>query len=121
MGIWRIKDYQTDVLLVCAADGVGSEKLSHHGAAEACRIMRDLVTPYVPALLRADGDGAADLWAVIADRLADRLIAVAQQMRASPQKLFTYPAAAVIQTSSASVVERRDVRTQRGDATRAAA
>lgn len=118
MGMWTIDDGRSSALLVCVADGVGSQPLSHLGAAEACRLLRDLAAPHVSRFFRVGGgSGLADLWKLVADQIGDQLNALAAQLSVDPRELSTTLAAAIIETSPASDEERRYAILNVGDAT----
>lgn len=117
MGMWQISDGQTAALLVCAADGVGSDDLSHIGAAEACCLLRDLTTPKVSRFFRArDAQWITDLWEDLVECIAVRMTALAAQLQVEPKQLSTTLAAALVEANPANPEARRYVILNVGDA-----
>jgi serine/threonine protein phosphatase PrpC len=118
MGMWRISDGETAAILVCAADGVGSQPLSHLGAAHACAALRKRLGRVVTGLFQAADEGSLTEFCqdVIAD-VGDAIDDVAGQQGVDPKALSTTLAAAVIEASPAHEDERRYVILNVGDAT----
>jgi serine/threonine protein phosphatase PrpC len=118
MGIWQVSDGQTAALLVCAADGVSSDDLSHVGAAEACRLLRDLATPKVSRFFRASRDAQwiTDLWEDLAERISAKMTAFAAQLQIEPKQLSTTLAAALVEANPVNPEARRYVILNVGDA-----
>ncbi len=117
MGIWQIGDGVTDALLVCAADGVSSQWLSHAGAAQACSLLRDHAAPKVSKFFRADGDAwVTDLWEDLADVICREMNRYAAGLRIDPKELSTTLAAALIELKPANPERRRYVILNVGDA-----
>ena len=118
MGMWQVADDRTAAILVCTADGVGTEPLSHIGAAQACRELRDLVAPHVSKFFRAASGGTlTDLWEFIVENICLRLNKVAMELQVNPQELSTTLAATLVETDPASQDERRYLILNVGDAT----
>lgn len=118
MGIWQISDGQTAALLVCAADGVSSDApFSHIGAAEACRLLRDLAAPKVSKFFRARGaQWVTDLWEDLAEHIGARMAAYAARIQVRPKDLSTTLAAALIECNPADPEDRHYVILNVGDA-----
>ncbi len=118
MGIWQVGDDAAGALLVCAADGVSSQALSHLGAAEACRLMRDYAAPKVSKFFRAERDRwVTDLWKDLTELISREMTRYAARMGVDPRELSTTLAAALIETDPANPEERRYVILNVGDAT----
>lgn len=116
--MWRVTDGETAAILVCAADGVGSQPLSHLGAAEACAALRDLVGPHVSKLFRASEQRwLTDLWEYLATDISGKISKLAADLGAEPKALSTTLAVALVEVSPASQEERRYVVLNVGDAT----
>jgi serine/threonine protein phosphatase PrpC len=108
----------TAAILVCAADGVSSAPLSHAGAAEACRLLRDLAAPRVSKFFRASRDAQwiSDLWEDLAECISTGMNAFAAQHRIEPKELSTTLAAALIEANPINPVARRYIILNVGDA-----
>jgi serine/threonine protein phosphatase PrpC len=105
-------------VLVVVADGVGSEPLSHRGAADACSRLRVLAQRHVSKLFRAGQLGnLPDFWKVMVEDMAHELVDVAARLKADPKTLSTTLAAALIETGPLHLAERRCVILGVGDAT----
>lgn len=118
MGMWRVSDGETAAILVCAADGVGSQPLSHLGAAHACAALRKRISSATSELfLAADGDVLAGLCEHIVDDICGAIDEVARQQGVEPKALSTTLAAALVEASPAREDERRYVVLNVGDAT----
>jgi serine/threonine protein phosphatase PrpC len=118
MGMWRIGTQETAAVLVCVTDGVSSEPLSHRGAAEACRLLRDAVALDVPDLLKAQAKRRLiPVWENIAQDISDRLTAVAGYLAVAPRALSTTLAAALVELNPEDPAQRRYVILSVGDAT----
>jgi serine/threonine protein phosphatase PrpC len=118
MGIWQVGDSETAAVLVCVTDGVSSEPLSHRGAAEACRLLRDAIALEVSDLFKAWGKRRVKpVWENIAQDICVRLTAVAGYLGVTPKALSTTLAAALIETNPRDPKMRRFVILNVGDAT----
>jgi serine/threonine protein phosphatase PrpC len=118
MGMWRIGTPETPAVLVCVTDGVSSEPLSHRGAAEACRLLREAVALDVPDLFKAPAKHRLrPVWENIAQDICDRLIAVAGYLAVAPRALSTTLAAALVELNPEDPAQRRCVILSVGDAT----
>ncbi|WP_066364448.1 protein phosphatase 2C domain-containing protein [Herbidospora mongoliensis] len=87
MGLWLLGP---DVLLVCVADGVGSQPEAHLGSALACRSLYEEAEPVARRLLDPDEDTAGE----IADGIAQRMLAA---IAADPVTYATTLTAAVVE------------------------
>jgi serine/threonine protein phosphatase PrpC len=118
MGMWRVTDGETAAILVCAADGVGSQPLSHLGAAHACAALRDRAGRDVTELFAApDGPALAGLCEHIVDDVGRAIDEVARRQEVDPKALSTTLAAALIEDGPPEDGERRYVILAVGDAT----
>lgn len=118
MDISRISDGHTEAILVCVADGVGSEPLSHHGSAQACRLLREEVQGRAKALFAAEATrGLPELCQDIAECLAQRLTEIADYLKISPQALSTTLVGALIEAHPIDAALRRYVLLGVGDST----
>jgi serine/threonine protein phosphatase PrpC len=119
MGTWRIDEGALNAVLVCAADGVGSEPHSHRGAAAACQLLRDnLAKNGIRQFFDASpGKGLTDLWQERAEQLASTLSEMAGRQRLNPKALSTTLSAALIEERPTSPTECRYVVLTVGDAT----
>jgi serine/threonine protein phosphatase PrpC len=119
MGMWRVFDGDTAAILVCAADGVGSQPLSHLGAAHACAALRDRIGRSVTELFQATEDDGSleELAAHIVGDICRAIDEVAQHRGVEPKALSTTLAAALIEASPAAEDKRRCVVLNVGDAT----
>ena len=116
MSVWQVGDAVTEAVLVCVGDGVGSERLSHRGAAEACRFLRDAISPNVSGLFKASTKGQVKpIWANMAREIGDRICAVADDLRVKPQALSTTLAGALVELNPADPLSRRFVILSIGD------
>jgi serine/threonine protein phosphatase PrpC len=102
---------------VCVTDGVGSEPLSHRGAAEACQLLRDAVAADVADFFKGPKQLTRAAWAEMAGVIGDRLIAVAGYLGVAPRALSTTLAAALVELNPADPARRRFVILNVGDAT----
>jgi serine/threonine protein phosphatase PrpC len=118
MGMWRVGGSASAAVLVCAADGVSSEPLSHRGAAAACGLLRDAIALDVQDLLKT---GAKRLvkqtWEEVAHEVCKRLTAIAGCLGVAPRALSTTLAAALVELSPPDPAQRRFVILNVGDAT----
>jgi serine/threonine protein phosphatase PrpC len=118
MGMWRVWDGETAAILVCAADGVGSQPLSHLGAAHACAALRKRAGRSVTELFGAADDGSlAELAAHVVGDICRAIDEVAAHEGVEPKALSTTLAAALVEASPASADERRYLILNVGDAT----
>jgi serine/threonine protein phosphatase PrpC len=117
MGIWRVGEREAAAVLVCVTDGVSSEPLSHRGAAEACRLLRDAVALDVPDLFKGPKSRIRSAWVDMAGRISDQLTAVAGYLGVAPKALSTTMAAALIDLNPLDPAQRRFVILNVGDAT----
>jgi serine/threonine protein phosphatase PrpC len=130
MGMWRLWDGETAAILVCAADGVGSQPLSHLGSAHACAALAKRIGRDVTRLFQAAEDDSLAELAGLAEpaglaELAGHIVAdvcraieeVARQQGVEPKALSTTLAAAVVEASPAAEDEHRFVVFNVGDAT----
>jgi serine/threonine protein phosphatase PrpC len=99
MGIWTVPGRaEFEVLVVCVADGVGSELNSHRGSELACALLRDELATHMPALL--DLGKATELPSIgqtLATRVAAGMHSWAEQEGVPPKSLSTTFVAAVIE------------------------
>jgi serine/threonine protein phosphatase PrpC len=118
MGMWEVTDDHTAALLVCAADGVSSNDLSHAGAAEACRLLRDLTAPRVSKFFRASRDAqwVNDLWEDLVERICSGMTAFAAELQIQPKQLSTTLVAALVEANPPNPQARRYVILNVGDA-----
>jgi serine/threonine protein phosphatase PrpC len=117
MGMWRVGDSETEAVLVCVTDGVSRETLSHLGAAEACRLLRDSPVLAVPDLLKASTKRRIRaIWENITVDLCDRLTSMARNLGVEPKALSTTLAAALIELNPQEPPQRRFVILSVGDA-----
>jgi serine/threonine protein phosphatase PrpC len=118
MGMWRVSDGETAAILVCAADGVGSQPLSHLGAAHACAALSKRIGRTVTEFFEAtEGGSLAGLAEHVIGDICRAIDEVARQQGVEPKALSTTLAAALIEASPASEDERRYVILSVGDAT----
>jgi serine/threonine protein phosphatase PrpC len=117
MGIWRVGEREAAAVLVCVTDGVSSEPLSHRGAAEACRLLRDAVALDVPDLFKGPKSRIRSAWADMAGKISDQLTAVAGYLGVAPKALSTTLAAVLIELNPPDPAQRRFVILNVGDAT----
>lgn len=118
MDISRIWDGQAEALIICVADGVGSEPLSHHGSAEACRLLQDEVKRRVRALFDAEPvHGLPELCQDLAEVLAQRMTEIADYLKIAPKALSTTLVAALIEGRPADDAHRNYVLFAVGDST----
>jgi serine/threonine protein phosphatase PrpC len=118
MGIWRIADPGTEAILICVADGVGSEPVSHLGSAEACRLLRDEARRHLAALLAPDRDeDVPALCRDLAQGVALRLDDLARRLAIAPKSLSTTLVGALIETRPTDPGRRRCVIVSVGDST----
>jgi serine/threonine protein phosphatase PrpC len=119
MGTWRLEEGRLNTVLVCAADGLGSEPHSHRGAAAACQLLRDNLARNGSKQFfdAAPGKGLTDLWQERAEQLASTLSEMAVRQRLDPKALSTTLSAALIEERPASPTECRYVVLTVGDAT----
>lgn len=119
MGTWRLADGALKAILVCAADGVGSEPHSHRGAAAACQLLRDNLTRHGIRQFfdAAPGKDLTDLWQERAEQLASTLSHMAERQRLDPKALATTLSAALVEERPTSPAGRRYVVLAVGDAT----
>jgi serine/threonine protein phosphatase PrpC len=118
MGMWRVGDSETAAVLVCVTDGVGSEPMSHRGAAEACTLLREAVAPDVSNLFNASAmRRVKPIWENIAHDVCDGLTAVADYLGVVPKALSTTLAAALVELNPPDLSRRRFVILSVGDAT----
>ena len=118
MGMWQVSDGETAAILVCAADGVGSQPLSHLGAAHACAALRKRIGRTVTELFRAAADGSLDeICEHVVGDVCRAIDEVARQEGAEPKALSTTLAAALVEAAPAGEDGRRYVILNVGDAT----
>lgn len=117
MGIWRVGDRETQAILVCVTDGVSSEPLSHRGAAEACRLLRDAVALDVSDFFKGSKRRTKTAWADMAGDISKGLNSVASYLGVAPKSLSTTLAAALIELNPPDPAGRRFVVLNVGDAT----
>ena len=118
MGMWRVWDGETAAILLCAADGVGSQPLSHLGAAHACAALRSRAGRSVTQLLAASQDGSlAELAAHVIGDICLAIDEVARRLGVEPKALSTTLAAALVEAGPATEDERRYLILNVGDAT----
>jgi serine/threonine protein phosphatase PrpC len=113
MGIWAFRGSQaktTDAILVCVADGVGSEPYSQVGSARACELLREeMETCYQELLSPELDDRVPRLCHVLAGRLDRQLTNVALQTGREPKSLSTTLVGALIEADSGDPANRRCV------------
>lgn len=119
MGMWVIGSGETAAVLVCVTDGVSSEPLSHLGAAEACKLLRDAVAREdMPELFKASARRRLkSVWESIAIDIGNRLSAVASYLAVTPKALSTTLAAALVELNPPDPARRGYVIFSVGDAT----
>jgi serine/threonine protein phosphatase PrpC len=104
MGLWTLPGRgETRLLLVCVADGVGSQPLSHRGSRLACRLLRDEVSAYAEELF--DHDKQAELPAIcerIAHGVARGMSNYAADRNLDSKALSTTLVAAIIELTPAN-------------------
>ncbi|MEU0521672.1 protein phosphatase 2C domain-containing protein [Streptosporangium sp. NPDC006007] len=97
MGLWILhRPGKVDWLLVCVADGVGSQPLSHRGSALACRLLRDEAFASIDEL---DHPMIAQR---IAQRMAQQMVNAAKNDGHDPQMLSTTLVAALVELTPVS-------------------
>jgi len=117
MGMWRVSDGQTAAILICAADGVGSQPLSHLGAAHACAALRNRIGDLVTESFAAAADGSlAQLWEYVVADVCHAIDEVAYQHEVDPKALSTTLAAALVEAGPDREEERRYAVLNVGDA-----
>jgi serine/threonine protein phosphatase PrpC len=101
MGLWTIsKTGAPDLLLVCVADGVGSQPLSHRGSLLACRLLRDEIDANAEGIL--DSGDQADLNMIgrqIGGRIGQAMTNYAADHEVDPRKLSTTLVGAIIKVA----------------------
>jgi serine/threonine protein phosphatase PrpC len=116
MGIRRVTDGTTEAYLVCVADGVGSERQSQRGSAEACHLLYDEVGRRVTALFSADpGRGLRVLGQDMMERVAERLTDVAHAWGVTPKVISTTLVGALLEAHPEHPERRRCVALGIGD------
>jgi serine/threonine protein phosphatase PrpC len=99
---------RADALLVCVADGLGSERYSHLGAEAACWLMGEEMERDHRLLLSPESETQIPSIAhVLAGRLAQRLVEIARRSGIDPKAISTTLVAALIETEPADPEHRR--------------
>lgn len=97
-------------LLVCVADGVGSQPLSHLGSTAACRLLADELAPRAAAMLDPKQENRLVQHCQDAvDRLAQRIEVLAQERDVSPKALSTTLVAVLFGEAEAEADSKRRV------------
>jgi Protein phosphatase 2C/von Willebrand factor type A domain len=101
MEVSLLRDGESEVFLGCVAMGVDGQPLSHLGAAEACRLVREEARPRLAALFAAKTPSSVrpvcqDLVESVSDRLSRR----ASFLRTDPAALSTALAAVAVEVGS---------------------
>ncbi|WP_170317147.1 protein phosphatase 2C domain-containing protein [Acrocarpospora corrugata] len=96
MGMWTLSGPGTsEVLLVCAADGVGSQPFSHRGSMLACRTLHEEIGQHIePMLTEGQGSEAAQK---LFESIAHRMTVLAQNWGMEPKALSTTLVAALVE------------------------
>jgi serine/threonine protein phosphatase PrpC len=118
MGMWQVTGATATAFLICAADGVGSEPLSHLGAATACQLLREEIPERLDALLDPQRDAEVpSLCRAMAERIGLRLTDRARWLDATPRTLSTTLVGALLDARPADPARRRCVVFAVGDST----
>ena len=91
MGMWRLANAETSAILICVADGVSSERLSHRGSAGACQLLRDEIEPRLTALLNPERDARlAELGQELMDGVAQSSLSLPSGKRSIPDRCLQH-------------------------------
>jgi serine/threonine protein phosphatase PrpC len=105
---------RADALVVCVADGLGSEPYSHLGAEAACWLVGEEIERD-HRLLLDPGAQVSSIAHVLAGRLAQRLLEIARRSGLDPKAVRTTLVATLIETEPADPAYRRCVVLAVGD------
>jgi len=101
-GLWTLRTPDgSEALLVCVADGVGSQPLSHRGSELACELLKDEVVARLPELLAAPLDGTG--WGPLVDQVARRMTEEINRAGGEPKAWSTTLTGALIDIASRRV------------------
>ncbi|WP_165975717.1 protein phosphatase 2C domain-containing protein [Actinomadura rubrisoli] len=119
MGIWELRTGDAEkagAVLVCVADGVGSQPHSQLGSAAACQILSDLLRTEYPTVLDPSFAPRVPGYAEgLVSRLSDRLTTLAAEWRQEPKSVSTTLVAALIEAEPADPAHRRCLLFKVGD------
>ncbi|GAA1802178.1 hypothetical protein GCM10009735_38420 [Actinomadura chokoriensis] len=96
VALWQLVLRETDVILACVADGVGSEPNSHEGSAQACQLLREELEK-VESL--PSWDDRQRFARNITERVAGRMSSYAEGRGLFPRTLSTTLVAAAVEST----------------------